>query len=90
MAYLHTFPILHRNLVPSNILIGENLNAKVSDFGFYETKVQTNYYTNAKKHCCIKGGSLRPYYRAPEVIEKHSYSTASDVYSFGKENLVLS
>ena len=82
MAYLHSFPIIHRNLIPSNVLIGENMNAKVSDFGLYNTKLQTNFYADLRKHC-LKDGNKRPYYRAPEVIEKNDVTTASDVYSFG-------
>lgn len=84
MCYLHTFPILHRNLTPRNILIGEKLNAKISDFGLYETKVQTNFYADLRKSC-TKESKKRPIYKAPEVIEKNAYSMASDVYTFGKE-----
>lgn len=84
MAYLHSIPVLHKNLIPRNILISEKLKAKISDFGFYETKVQTNFYANIRK-CCLKlDTQLRPLYKAPEVIEKHEFTTASDMYSFGK------
>ena len=84
MCFLHTFPILHRNLTPRNILIGEKLNAKISDFGLYETKVQTNFYADLRKSC-TKESKKRPIYKAPEVIEKNAYSMASDVYTFGKD-----
>ena len=83
MCYLHTFPVLHRNLQPRNVLLGENLNAKLSDFGFYETKVQSNYYVHLRKQCKGKN-TKKPLYLAPEVIERNEYSVASDVYAFGK------
>ena len=83
MCYLHTFPVLHRNLQPRNVLLGENLNAKLSDFGFYETKVQSNYYVHLRKQCKGKN-TKKPLYLAPEVIERNEYSIASDVYAFGK------
>jgi ankyrin repeat protein len=83
MAYLHSFPILHRNLIPTNILLGKDLTAKISDFGFYETKVQTNFYASIRKACCKDlTNKRRPLYKAPEAIERNEFTTASDVYSF--------
>ena len=32
MAFLHSHEMLHRSLIPDNILIGEHFNAKLSDF----------------------------------------------------------
>ena len=32
MAFLHSHQMLHRSLIPHNILIGEHFNAKLSDF----------------------------------------------------------
>ena len=32
MAFLHSHEVLHRSLIPDNILIGEHFNAKLSDF----------------------------------------------------------
>ena len=32
MAFLHSHEVLHRCLIPHNILIGEHFNAKLSDF----------------------------------------------------------
>ncbi len=38
MAYLHSEGILHRNLKPSNVLVEQNWNVKVTDFGFARIK----------------------------------------------------
>lgn len=87
MAYLHSFPIIHRHLIPRNILITNSLRAKISDFGFGGTKIQSNFYKEVRKQCARSDTSKPPVYFAPEVIEKNQYSTASDVYSFCKSNI---
>ncbi len=38
MAYLHSERVLHRNLKPSNVLVEQNWNVKVTDFGFARIK----------------------------------------------------
>jgi serine/threonine protein kinase len=73
--YLHSLHpvIVHRDLKPSNLLVDENWNVKVADFGFARIKEENATMTRCGTPC----------WTAPEVIRGEKYSETADVYSFG-------
>jgi serine/threonine protein kinase/ABC-type phosphate transport system substrate-binding protein len=73
--YLHSLHpvIVHRDLKPSNLLVDENWNVKVADFGFARIKEENVTMTRCGTPC----------WTAPEIIRGEKYSEKADVYSFG-------
>ncbi|KAL6526689.1 hypothetical protein OROGR_015779 [Orobanche gracilis] len=81
LAYLHhSFrpPIVHHNIKPSNILLDENLNPKISDFGL------ASLVTKLDKHVVSNTFRSARGYVAPELAcENLRVDEKCDVYGFG-------
>ncbi|RZB76752.1 G-type lectin S-receptor-like serine/threonine-protein kinase [Glycine soja] len=80
MLYLHQdsrLRVIHRDLKTSNILLDEEMNPKISDFGL------AKIFGGKETEACT-GRVVGTYgYMAPEYALDGFFSTKSDVFSFG-------
>lgn len=73
LKYIHSAGVIHRDLKPSNILINENCDLKICDFGL--ARIQDPQMT---------GYVSTRYYRAPEImLTWQKYDTEVDLWSVG-------
>ncbi len=75
LEYLHQHNVAHRDLKPENLLLDDNLNLKLADFGF-ATMINEN------KKNTTKLGTER--YMAPELLYRKPYVAKKvDVFAMG-------
>ncbi|XP_019416178.1 PREDICTED: probable leucine-rich repeat receptor-like protein kinase IMK3 isoform X3 [Lupinus angustifolius] len=77
LFYLHSQEnIIHGHLTSNNVLLDENTNAKIADFGL--SRLMT---TAANSNIIATAGALG--YRAPELLKLKKATNKSDIYSLG-------
>ncbi|MGC1459277.1 MAG: protein kinase [Steroidobacteraceae bacterium] len=81
VQYAHAHLVIHRDLKPSNILVTEDGQVQLLDFGI--AKLLSSRTTRETELTQLGGRALTPDYAAPEQIVGGPITTATDVYSLG-------
>jgi len=77
VEYLHSRGVTHRDLKPENLLLDDNDNLKISDFG-----LATIFSMQGKERLLEKKCGTLPYV-APEVLVRPYHAEPADVWSCG-------
>ncbi|MFN7210103.1 MAG: protein kinase domain-containing protein, partial [Aggregatilineales bacterium] len=79
LDYAHQKGVVHRDIKPSNVLLDEDQNAYLGDFGLARADDK-----NLAKTLTEAGAMIgTPIYLAPEVIQEQQSDSRSDLYSLG-------
>ncbi len=83
VAQAHANLIVHRDLKPSNVLVRNDNQVKLLDFGIAKL-LESDSHTGQPTQFTLAGGqAMTPEYAAPEQLKGEAITTATDVYALG-------
>jgi mitogen-activated protein kinase kinase kinase len=86
LTYLHSKGIVHRDIKGGNILVDNNGNVKIGDFGISkkitpeDEDVANSVQPTKNKRSSLQGSV---FWMAPEVVKQVAYTSKADVWSVG-------
>jgi serine/threonine protein kinase len=83
VGHAHSNLIVHRDLKPSNVLVSNDGQVKLLDFGIAKLLADDATAENATLLTVEGGGALTPQFAAPEQVTGGAITTATDVYALG-------
>lgn len=78
LKYIHSANVVHRDIKPANLLMNDNCELKICDFGLSRVLPLPDQSQQLMTEYVVTR-----WYRAPEVIFKRRYNTAIDIWSAG-------
>ena len=81
VAFAHSHLVIHRDLKPSNILVTDDGQARLLDFGIAKLLEEGEALDTELTH--LSGRPLTLAYASPEQIRGEPLGVASDIYSLG-------
>ena len=75
LEYLHSHKMIHRDIKSDNVLLDDNGNVKLADFGVSAKLIST--YGNKES---VIG---TPFWMSPEILSNSKYTNKTDIWSVG-------